>query len=83
MWHQEVRFGSEADIGDDRCGPRPGPKFKYKLEWMKRLLAHAADLYALNAPAVLAGDFNVVPTDADIYQTKIVREERARTGPPR
>jgi exodeoxyribonuclease-3 len=50
--------------------PQPGRKFKYKLAWMKRLLAHAAELYALDAPVVLAGDFNVVPTDADIYPTK-------------
>jgi exodeoxyribonuclease-3 len=50
--------------------PQPGPKFNYKLAWMKRLLAHAAELYALGAPVVLAGDFNVVPTDADIYSTK-------------
>ena len=50
--------------------PQPGPKFKYKLAWMKRLLVHAAELYALDAPVVLAGDFNVVPTDADIYPTK-------------
>ena len=50
--------------------PQPGPKFKYKLAWMKRLLAHAAELYAHDAPVVLAGDFNVVPTDADIYATK-------------
>ena len=50
--------------------PQPGPKFKYKLAWMKRLLSHAAELYALDAPVVLAGDFNVVPTDADIYPTK-------------
>ena len=50
--------------------PQPGPKFRYKLTWMKRLLARAAELYALDAPVVLAGDFNVVPTDADIYLTK-------------
>ena len=50
--------------------PQPGPKFKYKLAWMKRLLTHAAELYALDAPVVLAGDFNVVPTEADIYPTK-------------
>jgi exodeoxyribonuclease III len=50
--------------------PQPGPKFKYKLAWMKRLLAHAAELYVLDAAVVLAGDFNVVPTDADIYETK-------------
>ena len=50
--------------------PQPGPKFKFKLAWMKRLLAHASELYVLNAPVVLAGDYNVVPTDADIYPSK-------------
>jgi exodeoxyribonuclease III len=50
--------------------PQPGPKFAYKLAWLKRLAAHAADLYATDAPVVLAGDFNVVPTDRDIYPTK-------------
>ena len=44
--------------------PQPGPKFKYKLAWMERLLAHAAELYAARCPVVLAGDYNVVPTDA-------------------
>ena len=48
--------------------PRPGPKFDYKLAWFERLLAHAADLKASGAPVVLAGDYNVVPTEADIYQ---------------
>jgi exodeoxyribonuclease-3 len=47
--------------------PRPGPKFKYKLDWMDRLAVHAAELLAANVPVVLAGDFNVVPTDLDIY----------------
>jgi exodeoxyribonuclease III len=50
--------------------PQPGPKFTYKLAWMDRLIAHAADLFAADVPVVLAGDFNVVPTDADIYPTK-------------
>jgi exodeoxyribonuclease III len=50
--------------------PQSGPKFKYKLAWMKRLLEHAAKLYALDAPVVVTGDYNVVPTDADIYSTK-------------
>jgi exodeoxyribonuclease-3 len=50
--------------------PQPGPKFTYKLAWMERLVAHAAVLYAIDAPVVLAGDYNVVPTDADIYPTK-------------
>ncbi len=49
--------------------PQPGPKFAYKLAWLKRLAAHAADLYATGAPVVLAGDYNVVPTDRDIYPT--------------
>jgi exodeoxyribonuclease III len=50
--------------------PQPGPKFTYKLAWMDRLAAHAADLFAAGVPVVLAGDFNVVPTDRDIYPTK-------------
>ena len=50
--------------------PQPGPKFDYKLAWMERLIAHAAELHALDAPVVLAGDYNVVPTDADIYSTR-------------
>ncbi|MDY6923544.1 MAG: exodeoxyribonuclease III [Pseudomonadota bacterium] len=50
--------------------PQPGPKFDYKLAWMERLHAHAADLLASGAPVVLAGDFNVVPTEADIYNSR-------------
>ncbi|MGZ5237569.1 MAG: exodeoxyribonuclease III, partial [Caldimonas sp.] len=47
--------------------PQPGPKFAYKMAWFERLLAHAAELMKTGHPVVLAGDFNVVPTDADIY----------------
>lgn len=47
--------------------PRPGPKFDYKLAWFQRLIDHAAALHTCGHPVVLAGDFNVVPTDADIY----------------
>jgi exodeoxyribonuclease III len=50
--------------------PQPGPKFKYKLAWMARLTAHAAELMAAGVPVVLAGDYNVVPTQRDIYATK-------------
>jgi exodeoxyribonuclease-3 len=46
--------------------PQPGPKFTYKLAWLDRLTAHAADLFAAGVPVVLAGDYNVVPTDRDI-----------------
>jgi len=47
--------------------PRPGPKFDYKLAWLDRLIDHAAGLLAADLPVVLAGDFNIVPTEADIY----------------
>ena len=50
--------------------PQPGPKFTYKLAWMERLIRHAAELHAAGVPVVLAGDYNVVPTDKDIYPTK-------------
>jgi exodeoxyribonuclease-3 len=50
--------------------PQPGPKFAYKLAWFERLIAHAEGLVAAGVPAVLAGDFNVVPTDFDIYSSR-------------
>jgi exodeoxyribonuclease-3 len=50
--------------------PQPGPKFAYKLAWAARLAAHAASLLAAGVPVVLAGDYNVVPTEADIYPTR-------------
>ncbi len=50
--------------------PQPGPKFNYKLAWFERLIAHAAKLRTAAVPVVLAGDYNVVPTVRDIYQTR-------------
>jgi len=47
--------------------PQPGPKFDYKLAWFARLHAHARRLLEQRVPTVLAGDYNVVPTDQDIY----------------
>ena len=47
--------------------PQPGPKFDYKLSWFERLNARAAELLALEVPVVLAGDYNVVPTEVDIW----------------
>jgi exodeoxyribonuclease-3 len=47
--------------------PQPGPKFAYKLAWFDRLAGHAAELLAAGVPVVLAGDYNVVPTEADIW----------------
>ncbi len=49
--------------------PQPGPKFDYKLAWFRRLSRHAAKLYKAGVPVALVGDFNVVPTDRDIYPT--------------
>ena len=48
--------------------PWPGPKFDYKLAWTKRFEVLAADLVKLDAPVVLAGDYNIIPTDADAYK---------------
>ncbi len=50
--------------------PQPGPKFEYKLDWFRRLRAHAAKFVKQKVPVVLAGDFNVAPTALDIYPTK-------------
>jgi exodeoxyribonuclease-3 len=50
--------------------PQPGPKFTYKLAWFKRLIRHAGGLYKAGVPVILAGDYNVVPTDFDIYPTR-------------
>jgi len=47
--------------------PAPGAKFDYKLLWFRRLIQHAAELLAADAPIVLAGDYNVMPTDIDVY----------------
>ena len=49
--------------------PQPGPKFDYKLAWLERLIVHAAKLQTAGVPVVMAGDYNVVPTPADIYPT--------------
>lgn len=48
--------------------PYPGPKFDYKLAWFDRLIKHAAKLYNLKEPVVITGDFNVMPTEKDVYK---------------
>jgi exodeoxyribonuclease-3 len=55
--------------------PQPGPKFDYKLAWFEGLIAHAHTLRASGRPVVLAGDLNVVPTKADIYNAWLWRED--------
>lgn len=66
----------EANVNGIRIGclylpngnPLPGPKFDYKLGWFKRLQLHAHELLSLDIPVVLAGDFNVIPTEIDAYK---------------
>jgi exodeoxyribonuclease-3 len=53
--------------------PQPGPKFDFKLAWFERLILHTQSLIDSGQPTVLAGDFNVVPTNADIYNAWLWR----------
>lgn len=48
--------------------PAPGPKFDYKMKWFERLTTHAAGLLASGDPVVLTGDYNVMPTELDVYK---------------
>ena len=48
--------------------PRPGPKFEYKMRWFDQLIEHAAELMASGMPVIIAGDFNVMPTERDVYK---------------
>ena len=66
----------EAEIGGIIVGclylpngnPAPGPKFDYKLGWFERLTKHAAELIASKKPVILTGDYNVMPTEKDVYK---------------
>jgi exodeoxyribonuclease-3 len=66
----------EATIDDLTIGclylpngnPAPGPKFDYKLRWFERFTIHAAGLVNRDAPVILAGDYNLMPTDIDVYK---------------
>lgn len=68
----------EADVNGVRIAgiylpngnPQPGPKFDYKLRWMDRLRNRMAEIKALEIPAVVLGDYNVIPTDRDIWSPK-------------
>jgi len=48
--------------------PAPGPKFDYKLRWFERLTQHAQQLLDSGKPVILTGDFNVMPTEKDVYK---------------
>ncbi len=65
----------EGYVGNLRVGclylpngnPAPGPKLDYKLRWLERLLSHAQSLLAESGPIIMAGDYNVIPTELDVY----------------
>ncbi len=73
----------EADVGGVRVAsiylpngnPVPGPKFDYKLAWMERLHARAELLWTLERPVVLAGDYNVCPTDEDLFSVQALAND--------
>jgi exodeoxyribonuclease-3 len=66
----------EASVGDfvvaclylPNGNPAPGPKFDYKLGWFERFATRSAALVSLQTPVILAGDYNVIPTDIDVYK---------------
>ena len=59
-----------ASIYAPNGNPQPGPKFDYKLDWLKRLSLHGAKLLKQGLPVVLAGDYNIAPAPMDIYPTR-------------
>jgi exodeoxyribonuclease-3 len=76
----------EATVMGDRavrvCGlylpngnPAPGPKYDYKLAWMERLHARAHALLASEEPALMAGDYNVIPQAEDAKRPDAWRED--------
>ena len=64
----EVAGLTVASLYLPNANPAPGPKFDYKLRWLERLILRAADLMASGKPVVLAGDYNVIPTERDVYK---------------
>jgi exodeoxyribonuclease III len=55
--------------------PAPGPKYDYKLAWMKRLQARAADLLTQEIPFLMAGDYNIIPQDEDAAKPEAWRAD--------
>ncbi len=73
----------ECEVGDlvvasiylPNGNPQPGPKFDYKLKWMERLNARARALLAEERPVVLAGDYNVIPHDDDVFSVRAMADD--------
>ena len=73
----------EADVSGVRIAclylpngnPHPGPKFTYKLAWMEKLRDRMAQIWAEEVPAVVLGDFNVIPEDDDTWSVKAMQDD--------
>lgn len=73
----------EAEVGDlivasiylPNGNPQPGPKFDYKLRWIDRLRARAAELLAMERPVILAGDYNIIPNDDDVFSASAMAQD--------
>ncbi len=83
---EQARWIEATVIGDDTpvrvCGlylpngnPAPGPKYDYKLAWMERMQARAAELLALEEPFLMAGDYNIIPQDEDAKRPEAWQED--------
>ena len=82
---EQARWIEATVMGDKAvrvCGlylpngnPAPGPKYDYKLRWMDRLKARAEDLLADEMPALIAGDFNIIPQDEDAKRPEAWTED--------
>lgn len=79
----DVRGLRIASVYLPNGNPQPGPKYDYKLAWMERLSRHARTLLEARQDVVLAGDFNVVPTNADIYNAWLWRFDAVLQPPTR
>jgi exodeoxyribonuclease-3 len=55
--------------------PQPGPKFDYKLRWLGRLQQRAMQILTEEVPAILAGDYNVIPTDEDVFSVRAMQDD--------
>lgn len=73
----------EADVNGVRVvnlylpngNPHPGPKFDYKLAWMKLLRERMRELLEQEIPTVVVGDFNVIPRDNDVWAVKAMASD--------
>ncbi|VAV96198.1 Exodeoxyribonuclease III [hydrothermal vent metagenome] len=82
---EQARWIEATVIGDKAirlCGlylpngnPTPGPKYDYKLDWMQRLHTRATELLATEEPALMAGDYNIIPQDEDANRPEVWHED--------